>query len=304
MCITVARAAARYAQHMDIQAVSGAATVAVACAIVFLLVAKSWHLISSVFSGQPNFADSIMSEAAQRFRDELKQLSRTQSSYLGAALVFVVMYVSAIVFQGPELFVGYPEWQLYVVLTVLACAALFVLYRLIRTVISWRALRFLRDANVAIGHQLQRIASAHGRTYHDVPTSAGVVDHVMVGQGGIYAINVVAKRHLKKASVRIEENCLHFSNTDKTLSILDAVAKTNRLQKEFRKITGKNLRIRSVIAVPGWNINDQTGNDHLLVNERNLPMISGWKDHSDNLMNEDVDALHRDLTDRCKLKSA
>ncbi len=289
---------------MDIQAVSGAATVAVACAIVFLLVAKSWHLISSVFSGHPNFADSIMSEAAQRFRDELKQLSRTQSSYLGAALVFVVMYVSAIAFQGPELFVGYPEWQLYVVLTVLACAALFVLYRLIRTVISWRALRFLRDANVAIGHQLQRIASAHGRTYHDVPTSAGVVDHVMVGQGGIYAINVVAKRHLKKASVRIEENYLHFSNTDKTLSILDAVAKTNRLQKEFRKITGKNIRIRSVIAVPGWNINDQTGNDHLLVNERNLPMISGWKDHSDNLMNEDVDALHRDLTDRCKLKSA
>ncbi len=304
MCITVARAAARYAQHMDIQAVSGAATVAVACAIVFLLVAKSWHLISSVFSGHPNFADSIMSEAAQRFRDELKQLSRTQSSYLGAALVFVVMYVSAIAFQGPELFVGYPEWQLYVVLTALACAALFVLYRLIRTVISWRALRFLRDANVAIGHQLQRIASAHGRTYHDVPTSAGVVDHVMVGQGGIYAINVVAKRHLKKTSVRIEENYLHFSNTDKTLSILDAVAKTNRLQKEFRKITGKNLRIRSVIAVPGWNINDQTGNDHLLVNERNLPMISGWKDHSDNLMNEDVDALHRDLTDRCKLKSA
>ena len=289
---------------MDIQAVSGAATVAVACAIVFLLVAKSWHLISSVFSGQPNFADSIMSEAAQRFRDELKQLSRTQSSYLGAALVFVVMYVSAIAFKGPELFVGYPAWQLYVVLTALACAALFVLYRLIRTVISWRALRFLRDANVAIGHQLQRIASAHGRTYHDVPTSAGVVDHVMVGQGGIYAINVVAKRHLKKASVRIEENYLHFSNTDKTLSILDAVAKTNRLQKEFRKITGKNLRIRSVIAVPGWNINDQTGNDHLLVNERNLPMISGWKDHSDNLMNEDVDALHRDLTDRCKLKSA
>ncbi len=304
MHITVARAAARYAQHMDIQAVSGAATVAVACAIVFLLVAKSWHLISSVFSGHPNFADSIMSEAAQRFRDELKQLSRAQSTYLGAALVFVVMYVSAIAFQGPELFVGYPEWQLYVLLTVLACAALFVLYRLLRTVISWRAVRFARDANVAIGHQLQRIASAHGHAYHDVPTSAGVVDHVMVGHGGIYAINVVAKRHLKKASVRIEGNDLHFSNSDKTLSIVAAIAATRRLEKEFRKITGKNLRVRSVIAVPGWNINDQTGNDHLLVNERNLPMISGWKDHSDNLMNEDVVALQRDLTDRCKLMSA
>ena len=289
---------------MDIQAVSGAATVAVACAIVFLIAAKSWHLLANVFSGHPNFADSIMSEAAQRFRDELKRLSRTQSSYLGAALVFIVIYVSAIAFQGPELFVGYPEWQLYVLLAALASAALFALYCLIRTVISWRSVRFMRDANVAIGHQLQRIAAAHGRAYHDVPTSAGVVDHVMVGHGGIYAINVVAKRHLKKASARIDGNDLYFSNSDKTLSIVDAVATTTRLQKEFRKITGKNIRVRSVIAVPGWNITDQTGNEHLLVNERTLPMISGWKDHSDNLMNEDVAALQRDLTDRCKLKSA
>ena len=126
----------------------------------------------------------------------------------------------------------------------------------------------------------------------------------MVGQGGIYAINVVAKRHLKKASVRIEGNDLHFSNTEKKLSIVNAIEVTTRLEKEFRKITGRKLRVRSVIAVPGWNINDQTGNDHLLVNERNLPMLSGWKDHSDNLMNEDVAALQRDLTNRCKLKSA
>jgi Nuclease-related domain len=289
---------------MDIQAVSGAATVAIACAIVFLLVAKSWHVLSNVFSGQPNFADSIMSEAAQRFRDELKQLSRAQSTYLGATLVFVVMYIAAIAFQGPELFVGYPEWQLYVLLSALAAAALFALYRLIRTVVSWRSVRFLRDANVAVGHQLQRIASSHGRVYHDVPSSAGVVDHVLVGQGGVYAINVVARRHLKKGIVHLDGNDLHFSNTAKTLSIVNVIATAKRVEKEFRKITGKNIRVRSVIAVPGWQIKEQTSSEHLLVNERNLPMITGWKDQSDNLMNEDVDALGKSLTRRCKLTAA
>ncbi len=289
---------------MDIQAVSGAATVAIACAIVFLLVAKSWNLLSNVFSGHPNFADSIMSEAAQRFRDELKQLSRAQSTYLGAALVFVVMYVAATAFDGPDLFVGYPEWQLYVLLTALGAAALFALYRLVRTVMSWRAVQFLRDANIAVGHQLQRIASQHGRAYHDVPTSAGVVDHILVGQGGVYAINVVARRHLKKGSVHLDGNDLHFSNTEKTLSIVNIIATTKRVEKEFRRITGKNIRVRSVIAVPGWDIKNQTSNEHLLVNERNLPMISGWKDQNDYLMNEDADALQQDLTGRCKLTSA
>ena len=43
----------------------------------------------------------------------------------------------------------------------------------------------------------------------------------------------------------------------------------------------------------------QSGNDNLLVNERTLPMISGWKDQSDYLMNEDVEAIQKMLTDRC-----
>jgi low affinity Fe/Cu permease len=287
---------------MDIQAVSAAATVAIVCAIIFLIAAKSWHLLSNALSGQPNFADSIMSEAAQRFRDELKQLARAQSAYLGAVLVFVVIYIATVAFKGPELFVGYPEWQLYVLLTALAAAALFASYRLIRTLFAWRTVRFMRDANIAIGHQLQRIASAHGRAYHDVPTSAGIVDHVLVGQSGVYAINVVARRHLKKGSVTLSNNELHFSNSEKTLPVVDVIATTHRLEKEFRKILRKNVRVRSVIAVPGWDVSDQTGNDHLLVNERNLPMISGWKDQQDYLMNEDVDALQKYLTGRCKLR--
>ncbi len=286
---------------MDIQAVSGAATVAIICAIVFLIAAKSWHLLTSTLTGQPNFADSIMSEAAQRFRDELKTLAHVQSAYLGAALVFVVIYIATSAFHGPELFIGYPEWQLYVLLSALAAAALFALYRLIRTVFAWRTVRFMRDANIAIGHQLQRIASAHGRAYHDVPTTAGIVDHVLIGQSGVYAINVVARRHLKKGSVALGSNNLHFSNSEKTLPIVDVIATTHRLEKEFRKILGKNIRVRSVIAVPGWEISKQSGNDHLLVNERNLPMISGWKDQRDYLMNEDVNALQNDLMGRCKL---
>jgi len=285
---------------MDIQAISDAATVAVACAIVFLIVAKSWQVLSRVFSINPSFADSIMSEAAQRFRDQLAQLSRQQSTYLGAGLVFFVMYSAASVFQGPQLFVGYPDWQLYILLTALVAAALFALYRLLRTVFTWRQVRFLRDANIAIGHQLQRIASDHGRAYHDVPTSAGVVDHLLLGHNGVYAINVVAKRHLKKGSVQLDGDILSFSTCKKSMSIISITAKSNRLQKELRKKTGHAINVRSVIAVPGWHAADQTCVENLLVNERTLPMITGWKDQADYLMDEDVDALQKYLTKICK----
>ncbi len=289
---------------MDIQAVSEAATLAITCAIVFLIVAKSWQLLTRGFFVHPSFADSIMSEAAQRFRDQLKLLSRRQSTYLGAGLVFIVMYAAASLFHAPELFSGYPEWQLYILLTALVGAALFALYRMTQTVIAWRQIRFLRDANIAIGHQLQRIAAGHGRAYHDVPTSAGIVDHVLVGQSGVYAINVVARRHFKKGSATLADNELEFSTVKHPVSVVDIAAKSTRLQKELRKRIGHSVRVRSVIAVPGWEIAEQTSVEHLVVNERNLPMITGWKDQADYLMNEDVEALQEYLTGVCRLGAA
>jgi hypothetical protein len=53
-----------------------------------------------------------------------------------------------------------------------------------------------------------------------------------------------------------------------------------------------------VVAIPGWEIDAQGSEEHLLVNERNLAMMSGWKDQSDYLMNDDVEALHKLLTSR------
>lgn len=289
---------------MNIQAISAAATVAVLCAIVFFLAARSWQGIARVLSGQPNFADSIMSEAAQRFRDEARLLSNKQSTYLGAGLVFLVMYATATVFEAPELFAGYPEWQLYPLLAALIATALFALYRLGRIVACWRQTRFVRDANIAIGHQLQRIAVNSCRVFHDVPTAAGVVDHLMISHDGVYTINVVAKPCLKRGSVRLDDKALQFSCTAETLSIVDIVATTKQLNTELCKLTSHNIRVRCVIAVPGWDVQDQSNIEYLLVNERTLPMMRGWKDQADYLMNEDVTALQDALTESCKLSNS
>ena len=99
--------------------------------------------------------------------------------------------------------------------------------------------------------------------------------------------------------MQIVNNELHFSTTERTQSIVETAAKTSRLEREFRKLLGHKVRVRSVIAVPGWEIESQTSEEHLVVNERNLSMLTGWKDQSDYLMDEDVDALNADLTARC-----
>ena len=287
---------------MDIEAISGAATVALASTIFFLLVAKSWAALNRSVGSTPSFAESIMHEAAQRFRDELERLSASQAIYLSATLVFLVLFVAAYLLQARALFEGYPAWQLWLQTGFLVLAALVAAWRLGRTILARRQVKFVRDANVAVGHQLQQISTGANRVFHDVTTSAGIVDHVLVGQTGVYAINVVARRGGKKGSARLNNNAIQFSTSDDAIPVVDITAGAIRLEKEIARMLGHKVRVRSVLAVPGWDIGEQSSDKHLLVNERTIPMLRGWRDQSDYLMNEDVDALQKELTARCRRK--
>jgi len=285
---------------MDIESFSGAATVALASTIVFVLVAEFWQIISRKVSSSPSFADAIMHEAAQRFRDEFDRLSSKQANYLSAGLVFLVLFVAAYALNAERLYIGYPVWQLYLFLSVLTLGGLMVLARLIQTFISRHRVKLLRDANIAIGHQLQHIAAGFGRVYHDVETTAGIIDHVIVGQNGTYAINVFARRPTRNGHVDLNSNSLVFEPGGDSCSIVEIAKRTAALEREFRRLLDHRVRVRSVIAVPGWQVHEQSTEEHLVVNDRNLPMLRGWKDQADYLMNEDVDVLHQMLTSLTK----
>jgi hypothetical protein len=285
---------------MDIESFSGAATVALASTIVFVLVMKSWQLIARSVDSAPSFADSIMREAAQRFRDEFERLSNKQATYLSATLVFVVLFVAAHFLQADRLYIGYPDWQLYLFLAVFGFGGLLALAHLVQTIIARHQVRLLRDANIAIGHQLQRIAAGFGTVYHDVETSAGIIDHVIVGASGAYAVNVFARRPAKAGIVALDNNSLRFMPSERNESIVATGKRTAALEREFRRLLDHRVRVRSVIAVPGWEVHEQASEEHLIVNDRSLPMLRGWKDQADYLMNDDVGALHEMLTSLTK----
>jgi hypothetical protein len=296
MVDTLAATANQQVFEMDIESFSGAATVALASTIVIVLVMKSWQLITRNVNSAPSFSDSIMREAAQRFRDEFDRLSNTQATYLTAALVFVVLFITAHILQAERLYAGYPNWQLHLFIVVLSIGCLLALARLVQTFISRHRVKLLRDANIATGHQLQQIAAGFGRVYHDVETSAGIIDHVIVGQSGAYAVSVFAKRPAKSGNVVLDNNSLRFNPSGKEVSIVATAKRTAALEREFRRLLDHRVRVRSVIAVPGWDVNEQASDEHLIVNDHSMPMLRGWKDQADYLMNEDVEALHQMLT--------
>jgi hypothetical protein len=284
---------------MTLEIVSGASTIAMFSTILFLLIAATWQTLTSAWSGNNRFSNSIMFEAAQRFRDRFDALTRKQSEYLASSLVFLVIFATTALLGPDRLLSGLPAWQLITMVVVVSVAVLYGLYSLILVAMQRRKIEFLRDANIATGHSLQRLTSNQNRVFHDVPCTAGVIDNVIVGPHGMYSICVVAKRPGTDNRVRLNGDTLSFAPGNEVLSVSHCGMKATQLARELRKHTAHDIRVRPVIAVPGWEIDAQASDQFLVVNERNVSMLRGWKDQKDYLMNEDIEQIQKLLTERC-----
>ncbi len=284
---------------MTLELLSGAMTIAMLSTLLFVLVARAWHTFGRIASGSNRFSESILFEAAQRFRDQFDTLTREQSVYLASSLVFLVIFSIAFLLSPERLFHDLPQWQLLALLAGVLVAALYGLYRFIVVVLQKKKVEFIRDANIATGHGLQRLTSNQNRVFHDVPCATGVIDNVIVGLHGIYAVCVFAKRPGKDNRVRLSGEKLAFAPGKDVVSVSDCGKRAEQLAREVRKQVGHDVRVRPVVAVPGWEIDAQASDQYLLVNERNLGMLRGWKDQQDYLMNEDVEQIQRLLTERC-----
>lgn len=284
---------------MNLEAISVAASIALVSTFVFLLVAKSWHAITQSMGGAGSFRDSIMLEAAQRFRDEMDRLTRRLHVYLTCALVFAVIFSVSYLLRPEEVFNNLPSWQLMTILVVLGSVSLYAAFRFFAVILARRRTEFIRDATIAAGHGLQKLTANRSRVFHDVACGAGVIDNVIVGLHGVYAVHVIARRAGKDNRVRLDGETLSFAPRNDSLSLAEFGQRTMQLAREFRKILKHEVNVRCVVAVPGWEIESQASADYLIVNERNLAMLRGWKDENDYLMNEEVEKLQKLLTNRC-----
>lgn len=284
---------------MELETFGGAAAIALIGSSVFALIGRGWIRLNRVLVPRASFASSVLPQPAQRFSDECDFLASKQSLFLASALVFAVLFSFAWLSGSARVLAGADTWMLVIVGTILAAAVPYALLRLARTVIRRRALAFRRLANVVVGQSLHKVTGSMNRVFHDVACGDGVIDHVLIGQKGIYAINVIARRAAKNNKVRARDGQLWLASGRTSVPLEGYAAASERLARRMRKAIGARVRVRTVIVVPGWEVEEQTGDECLVVNERSLVMLRGWRDRSECLMNEDVEMLHDHVAELC-----
>lgn len=284
---------------MDLAVTSYATGIAGLAAATFALLFGGGRLLNRMARQRPPFLATVANEPGERLRRRWQYLGQLRSLLLTPLLVFIIAAGTLILAEPPVPDAFTVTWRQVAVLAVTLAGAAALVVRALLITLERRRLGLRIAAAKAIAQALVRITGNRNRIFNDVRTGFGVIDHVIAGLHGIYAIMVYTRPARRNATVTVSGDTLDFGDERRNVSLAYARKLADRFSRECGKLLGNPPHVRLVVAVPGWEVTAQGAQDLLVANERNIGMLAGWRDQRDYLMNEDVDRLQQHLDEHC-----
>ncbi len=139
-------------------------------------------------------------------------------------------------------------------------AALFVDYssiKIIRILPKIKALKQGRDGEKAVGQYLERLREQGIQVFHDIPSKGFNLDHVVIGQSGIYIIETKTYSKPSQGETKIIFNGKSLvidGNKETEKPIIQVKAASAWLTEILLESTGHKFRPKPVVLFPGWYI--------------------------------------------------
>lgn len=157
---------------------------------------------------------------------------------------------------------------------------LFYLYRkIIKLIDENEKLKLGYEAELAIGQELNQLMRSGFYVFHDVNLKNTVsefnIDHIVVGSSGVFAVETKGRSKPIKSSgdhafkVSFDGQKLIFPEHEETAPVNQARRQAESLQKWLSKAIAEPIKVKAVIALPGWYVNTTKKTDIALINGKN-----------------------------------
>jgi hypothetical protein len=142
---------------------------------------------------------------------------------------------------------------------------------------TWRWLRIrpqLANLRLAIrgerdvGRRLEELRKLNYVAFHDLPGGHFNVDHVLVGPGGVFAIETKAlsKPTRRRAEVHYDgTRVIVDGNAPDRVPLIQAEASAGHVRELLKKMTGRDVYVRPVVLYPEWWVSPQPRNCNVWV---------------------------------------
>lgn len=135
----------------------------------------------------------------------------------------------------------------------------WALWRLIHHASQRRLAQDGLDAELSVAQCLTSLIAEGAMVFHDFPTDRGNIDHVVVANSVVFAIETKSRRKpatkgKASARVRYDGQQLIFPHHTETKPIEQAAHQAERLEKLLRNAGVDGIRVVPLLALPGWYV--------------------------------------------------
>ena len=165
-------------------------------------------------------------------------------------------------------------------------------------------LRIGLDAEMAVGQELDQLMRAGAVVFHDVPADGWNIDHVLVCEAGVYAVESKGRakpirgRGSADATVVFDGTALRFPTWVEIKPLAQAERQAAWLGKWLTSAIGAPVSATPVLAIPGWWIKSKGRSVVLLMNGKNPDFL--LRRQGQRLSKELIQRIAHQVQQRCR----
>jgi hypothetical protein len=269
-------------------------------AILFIL--KKYH--ESKKRRSP-FTDKFLRSPGESLNRKIMEINDEIITYLvwvlTVPLVLYSTYISMLHFSSLQ-----PSLSTIALICILGIGfIIYCFWKLIEFLNTRRRYRLGYEGEIAVGQELNQLMRDGFYVYHDFFVDKFNIDHIVVGPSGVFAIETKArskptsKDRKADAKVKYDGKCLQFSNATDVESIEQAKRQGEWLSKWLRSAVGEPVRVRPVVALPGWFVERTASGGISVINPKNFRSIVKPKNGS-NLSDQMISRIVHQLERKCR----
>jgi hypothetical protein len=226
----------------------------------------------------------------------LKITGRQWYRYRTAAVLFLCSLLLLLLFGRQDWWANLSiVWYVLITIALLAITG-FGTLKLIQLAQYRRKLSRLLDTHIAVAQRLVEVQLRGNRVYYAVPIGPTLIDNLVVGKNGVYAVQLFAPPDDHCTTVRAETGGLIFQPGNIQRDIRTYVQQINSLAQVLTELVGSKIKVLPVIVVPKCTIDTPSIDHPLLVSMESCTAFIGWKDPDAFLMDEDIVEINRLLS--------
>lgn len=197
-------------------------------------------------------------------------------------------------------------WHLIIVMLLYFLLIFWGTSRIYKLIKQRRNLYLGLDAETAVGQELNHLMLHGCRVYHDFPAERFNIDHIVIGPGGVVAVETKGRAKSDKgggsAEAKVISNgeYLRFPHWREKNPIIQARRQAVWLQKWLTSAVGQTVKVRPALAVAGWYVERTKNGDVLVFSGKNPVFLSNPNITGDRLSPEMIQRIVHQVELRCR----